>query len=156
MNSTVNIENRVLRYYIWVCQTYLNNLDALYHRKGWTQVRQRNGSKRAKKGQVMSLITVIMVISTRAKTAVITSPVPKWNYYYIATLIPRIGLNRGQEEVVTQIRETLRQNQVQIKRDKGRKSDPIITLITVIVVISTRANIAVKLNSESRAGHGNT
>ena len=105
-------------------------------------------AREQQKGQLITLITIIMVISTRAESAVITNPVLNWNYHYISTLILRIGLTRRQEEAMTQHREPSQQSQVKTKRDKIQQSDPLITLITVIVVISTRANIAVKLYSE--------
>ena len=86
-----------------------------------------------------------MVISTRAIFAVISYPVIKPPYLRIPSISSRARLLRQQEEMNEHHNESSRQSHVRTKGTRLQQSDPLSALIRLIMVISTRADIAVTL-----------
>ena len=92
-----------------------------------------------------TLMRVIMVISTRDDIAVKLSANSMPQYNGVLELRQRSRLVRSQEETQTKPNETSEQNRTNNKEVPRKQINSIITVITLIVVISTRDDIAVKL-----------
>ena len=92
-----------------------------------------------------SIMTVIMVISTRAAFAVKTSPKFRSRFAQHKCKSRKVRLHKPRNEASNDPNETGRWKRSNNKRNTEPQICPIILLITLIMVISTRADSAVKL-----------
>ena len=113
----------------------------MYHNVSSWQTIKTEGTKTGV--YIITVIRIIVVISTRDVTAVISARVIRLHYLDVMSNPDKAGLLRMRGEAATHPNESAQQRPIRSSINTPEQKRSLLVLITVIMVISTRAGIAV-------------